>query len=102
MREIERQASEAWRTAPCEVPPSGTNSTVTVAVAMAQAEAMAVTEERNAIAAYDFLTVQVLCQPDDQGSGGNQVAGTRRQLGPRNNNNAAKRRKKTRAQGPSS
>jgi hypothetical protein len=122
IREIERQASEAWRATPCEVPVGGTDAAAKAAVPVAQAEvetstaaeteteaetvAMAVTEERNAIAAYDFLTVQVPRQSDGQGgggSGGNQAASSRRQPPARNNNNnSAKRRKRTQAQGPSS
>lgn len=114
IREIERQASEAWRATPCEVPAGGADAAVSVAqagmetvtAAMTETEivAMAETEKRNAIAAYDFLTVQVPRQSDAQGGGGaNQVAGSRRQPAARNNNNnSAKRRKRAQAQGPSS
>jgi hypothetical protein len=54
MREIERQASEAWRATPCEVP---------------GVEAM-VEEEYKAVVAYDFLTVQIPLQTRDQGGSG--------------------------------
>ncbi|KAI0287085.1 hypothetical protein BC826DRAFT_1046870 [Russula brevipes] len=54
IREIERQASEAWRTTPCEVP----------------GDAAPAAEECNAVAAYDFLTVQVPLQSSDSGGGG--------------------------------
>jgi hypothetical protein len=54
VREIERQASEAWRATPCEVP---------------GVEAMA-KEEYKAVAAYDFLTVQIPLQNRDQGGSG--------------------------------
>ncbi|KAI0259442.1 beta-lactamase-like protein [Gloeopeniophorella convolvens] len=43
MREIERQASEAWRTTPCEIP----------------GLILPEEENRHAIAAYDFLTIHV-------------------------------------------
>jgi len=45
-------------------------------------------EERNAVAAYDFLTVQIPGQSGD----GNQVA-SRRQPAARNNNHVKRRRK---------
>ncbi|KAI9510726.1 beta-lactamase-like protein [Russula earlei] len=50
IREIERQATEAWRSTPCDV----------------SEEAPASVEGRNAVAAYDFLTVEVPPQPNDQ------------------------------------
>lgn len=84
IREIERQASDAWRATPCEVPAGEAESTAFVVEA---AEAQA--EERNAVAAYDFLTVQI---PHGQGGDGNQVA-SRRQPAARNNNHAKRRRK---------
>ncbi|KAI0247747.1 beta-lactamase-like protein [Lactifluus subvellereus] len=58
MREIERQASEAWRGTPCEVP---------------GVQAMA-SEEYKAVAAYDFLTTQIPLQANDQG--GSEVVNT--------------------------
>ena len=91
VREIERQASEAWRATPCEVPAGEAEGTAFVAEV-----AEAVVEERNAVAAYDFLTVQIPLQSDGQGGDGNKVA-SRRQPATRNNNHAKRRRK---AQGP--
>ncbi|KAI9508988.1 beta-lactamase-like protein [Russula earlei] len=49
IREIERQATEAWQSTPCDF----------------SEEASASVEGRKAKAAYDFLTVQVPLQPND-------------------------------------
>ena len=87
IREIERQASEAWRATPCEVPAGETEGAAFVAEA-----AEAGVEERNAVAAYDFLTVQIPLQSDGRGGDGNQIA-SRRQPAMRNNNHAKRRRK---------
>ena len=65
MREIERQASEAWRATPCEVP---------------AVQAMA-SEEYKAVAAYDFLTVHIPLQANDQG--GSEVVNTQPRRNPR-------------------
>ncbi|KAH9954537.1 beta-lactamase-like protein [Russula dissimulans] len=73
IREIERQATEAWESTPCEIP-EGAETT---------------TEGRKALAAYDFLTVQIPLQSSDQ-SGGNQVLHSRQQM----RNNPLKRRRK--------
>jgi len=91
IREIERQASEAWRAAPCEVSAGDAEGAAFVAET-----AGAGVEERNAVAAYDFLTVQIPFQSDGHGGDGNQVASRRQPAG--RNNNHAKRRRKT--QGP--
>ena len=91
IREIERQASEAWRAAACEVPTGEAEGAAFVAEA-----AEAGVEERNAVAAYDFLSVQISLQSDGRGGDGNQVA-SRRPPAARNNNHAKRRRK---AQGP--
>lgn len=87
IREIERQASEAWRTTPCEVLAGEVEGAAFVAEA-----AEAGVEGRNAVAAYDFLTVQIPFRSDGQGGDGNQVA-SRRQPAARNNNHAKRRRK---------
>jgi hypothetical protein len=60
IREIERQASEAWRATPCEVP--GELGAEASAMAMAMAADGC---ECNAVAAYDFLTVQIPVQSAD-------------------------------------
>ena len=64
IREIERQASEAWRATPCELP-------------MELGAEAADENECNAVAAYDFLTVQIPHQSTaDNNSRGNQGGGT--------------------------
>jgi len=78
MREIERQATEAWRSTPCEVPEG----------------AAATAEERKAVVAYDFLAVQIPLQSSDQ-SGGNQGPHSRQQT----RNNPLKRKWKGRSGG---
>jgi hypothetical protein len=101
IREIERQASEAWRATPCEVPAGGTEAAVAAAAVVAEPEAGEIeTEERNAVAAYDFLTVQIHRQSDGQGGGGGgggSQGASRRQAAGRNNH-PAKRRRKAQAQ----
>jgi hypothetical protein len=76
MREIERQASEAWRATPCEVP---------------GVQAMA-EEEYKVVAAYDFLTVQIPRQDNDQG--GSEVVNTQPM-----HSNPRKRKRKARSDG---
>jgi ribonuclease Z len=73
IREIERQASEAWRATLCEVPvESGAEA---VSMAMAADE-----HECKAVAAYDFLTVQIPIQSAaDNNDTNHQGGGTRRQ-----------------------
>ncbi|KAH9021287.1 beta-lactamase-like protein [Lactarius pseudohatsudake] len=58
MREIERQATEAWLATPCDVFATGES------VAVAEAA-----EVRRAVAAHDFMVVRIplLAQTDDQG-----------------------------------
>jgi hypothetical protein len=89
MREIERQASEAWGATPCEVP-------VELGAA---AMAMATDEHAcKAVAAYDYLTVQIPSQLDTNHQGGetqSQVA--RRQP---SGSSAPKRRRGPHSGGP--
>jgi hypothetical protein len=66
IREIERQASEAWRATPCEVPVDS------------EAEASAM-----AVAAYDFLTVQIPVQSADNNENNYRGGGTRSQVASR-------------------
>ncbi|KAI9454463.1 beta-lactamase-like protein [Lactarius psammicola] len=64
MREIERQASDAWLTTPCEV-------------LDAEEAAMAVgaaTEVRRAVAAHDFMVVQIPLQDQGNDQGGSASA----------------------------
>jgi hypothetical protein len=70
IREIERQASEAWRATPCEIPVGlGAEATTTV------------DNECNAVAAYDFLAVQIPTQSTvDNNSSNNQGGGTGSQV----------------------
>ncbi len=99
IREIERQASEAWRTTPCEVPAGGTEAAVAAAAVVAEPEAGDIeTEERNAVAAYDFLTVQIHRQSDGQGGGGSGSQGASRRQPTGRSNRPAKRRRKVQAQ----
>jgi ribonuclease Z len=74
IREIERQASEAWRATPCELPVElGTEATTMAKVADEN--------ECNAVAAYDFLTVQIPTQSTvDNNSSNNQGGGTGSQV----------------------
>ena len=55
MREIERQASEAWLATPCEVLGAGVVGPV---------------EARRAVAAYDFMVVQIPTQAQNSEQGG--------------------------------
>jgi hypothetical protein len=57
VREIERQANEAWRAAPCEVPGIQANTA----------------EEYKAVAAYDFLTVHIPLEVINNDQGGSGV-----------------------------
>jgi hypothetical protein len=54
VREIERQANEAWRATPCEVPGIQANTA----------------QEYKAVAAYDFLTVHIPHEVNDQSGSG--------------------------------
>jgi hypothetical protein len=66
IREIERQASEAWRATPCEIPVELGSEATTMAK-------VADEHECNAVAAYDFLTVQIPSQSTaDNNSSHNQ------------------------------
>jgi hypothetical protein len=68
IREIERQASEVWRTTPCELP-------VELGAEAATMAKLADENKCKAVAAYDFLTVQIPIQSttDNQGGGTSQV-----------------------------
>jgi hypothetical protein len=71
IREIERQASEVWRATPCELPME------------LGADAATVTDENEckAVAAYDFLTVQISIQSTaDNNRSNNQGGGTGSQV----------------------
>lgn len=83
IREIERQASEAWRATLSEIP-----------VELGQA-AMATDEhDYKAVAAYDFFTVQIPTQSDNNDNS-NQGGGTRSQVASRqtSGSSAPKRRR---------
>lgn len=74
MREIERQATEAWTATPCEIFGSELSGTAA----------------RRAVAAYDFMVVQVPLQGQTDEQGGS--AGANAQQGGRSR--PPKRRKK--------
>ncbi|KAF8264557.1 beta-lactamase-like protein [Lactarius quietus] len=78
MREIERQATEAWITTPCEVLGGAEPATVVEAP-----------EARRAVAAHDFMVVRIPLQGQTDEQGGS--AGTNSQPG---RNRPEKRRKK--------
>jgi len=69
IREIERQASEAWRATPCELPVESGAEAATMAK---------VADENgcNALAAYDFLTVQIPTQSTADNSSSNNQGGS--------------------------
>jgi hypothetical protein len=74
IREIERQASEAWRATPCELP-------VELGAEAATMSRVADENECKAVAAYDFLTVQIPIQSTaDNNSSNNQGGGTGSQV----------------------
>lgn len=74
IREIERQASEAWRATPCELP-------VELGAEAATMARVADENECKAVAAYDFLTVQIPIQSTaDNNSSNNQGGGTGSQV----------------------
>ncbi|KAN0107445.1 Beta-lactamase-like protein [Russula decolorans] len=71
IREIERQASDAWRATPCELP-------VELGAEAATMAKVADENECKAVAAYDFLTVQIPIQSTADSN--NQGGGTRSQV----------------------
>ncbi|KAH9971277.1 beta-lactamase-like protein [Russula compacta] len=95
MREIERQAIEACRVTPCEVPVPGATTLAEKEQGQGQGQGAEEEEDCKVVVAYDFLTVQISLQSnhDQGGGGGGNQAASRQPAGTRNSRPPKRRRK---------
>jgi ribonuclease Z len=92
IREIERQASEAWRSTPCELPMELGAEAATVAD-------VADENERNAVAAFDFLTVQIPTADDNSSNNQGGRTGSQASNRQQSRGRAPKRKRGPRSDG---